>query len=253
MKSLSALYASHTGKVTDKWGLYLDVYDRLFASRRDDPVTLVEVGVQNGGSLEIWPRFFANGVAFIGCDIDPGCRALTFDDARLSVIVGDANSSAVHQAIRAKAPSWDIFIDDGSHTSHDIIASFCNYFPWLRPGGLHIIEDLHCSYWPKFGGGIWQDNSSMEFLKLLADINNHHYWKEEAGLDDLLAPFFPDAARPNAALFADLFSVAFYDSLCVIEKRAKGQVAGLGPRVIVGEQALVSRDPLDERERALPL
>lgn len=241
MTSLRSLYASHTGKVSDKWGLFLDVYDRLFASRRDRPVTLVEIGVQNGGSLEIWPRYFADGVSFIGCDIDPACAALVFDDPRVSVIVGNANSSAIHQAIRAKAPSWDIFIDDGSHTSQDIIATFCNYFHWLKPGGLHVVEDLHCSYWPQFGGGIWRGDSSMEFLKLLADIVNHGYWKDDASLDELLAPFFPDSARPSAALFADVFSVTFYDSLCVVEKRAADQSPGLGARIVVGAEAPVGR------------
>ena len=58
MKSLRQLYDEHTGKVSDKWALYLEVYDRAFGPYRERPVSLVEVGVQNGGSLEIWSRYF---------------------------------------------------------------------------------------------------------------------------------------------------------------------------------------------------
>ena len=47
MKSLRTLYAEHQGKVSDKWELYLDVYERILAPWRERPVTLVEVGVQN--------------------------------------------------------------------------------------------------------------------------------------------------------------------------------------------------------------
>ena len=70
MKSLLQLYEEHQGKVSDKWNLYLSEYDRLFSSYRDQPIRLLEIGVQNGGSLDIWPRYFINGEKFVGCDFD---------------------------------------------------------------------------------------------------------------------------------------------------------------------------------------
>ncbi|MBI3440938.1 MAG: class I SAM-dependent methyltransferase, partial [Proteobacteria bacterium] len=225
MKSLRTLYEEQRGKVSDKWSLYIDVYDRLLAPLRERPVTLVEVGVQNGGSLEIWPRYFPNGTAFIGCDIDPKCAALSYDDARISVIVGNINSDAASQAILARAQSWDIFIDDGSHTSHDIIISFCNYFRFLKPGGLYIVEDLHCSYWPPYGGGIVCATSSMSFFKLLCDMLNYEHWKTEIAAESLLATFFPGVNRPNFSLFSEIFSLTFFNSMCIIEKCREGQSA----------------------------
>lgn len=246
-RALRALYESHAGKVSDKWDLYIEVYDRIFEPWRDRPVTLVEVGVQNGGSLEIWPRYFVNGERFIGCDVDPRCASLVFDDPRVSLLVANANSDAGVRGIRERAQDWDLFIDDGSHTSQDIIFSFCNYFPYLKPGGLHVIEDLHCSYWAAYGGGTRRPDSSMAFLKLLADIINREHWRDGTMVDDLLAPFFPGSVRPPAALFADVLSVSFYNSLCVVEKRASGQPTGLGPRIVVGDDVQVSRGPLDLR------
>ena len=58
MKSLFELYREHQGKVSDKWSIYLSEYDRLFSSYRDRPVRMLEIGIQNGGSLEIWSKYF---------------------------------------------------------------------------------------------------------------------------------------------------------------------------------------------------
>ncbi len=247
MKSLRTLYAEHQGKVSDKWELYLDVYERILAPWRERPVTLVEVGIQNGGSLELWPRYFVNGVAFVGCDVDSKCAALVFDDARVSVVVAGINTPVASEAILARVPSWDIFIDDGSHTSADIIHAFCNYFRFLKPGGIYIVEDLHCSYRPRYGGGIVCASSSMNFFKLLCDMPNHEFWKNDVSVETLLATFFPGPNRPNYSLFSDIFSITFVNSMCVIEKWREGQ-RGLGRRVIAGNDALVDPEALGARK-----
>ena len=247
--TLRELYASHAGKVSDKWSLYLDVYERAFAGYRERPVSLVEIGVQNGGSLELWARYFARAERLVGCDIDPKCGALSFDDPRISVVVGDVNTDATYKAILARAPGFDVFIDDGSHTSRDIILTFCNYFRHVKAGGIYVVEDLHCSYMPKWGGGAGRAETSMEFLKLLADWANQSWWQADRPPASLLAPFFPTGPRPDPAPFRAVGSVTFCDSMCLVEKRAAGAAPGLGPRVIVGTDAQVSTDPVDFRNR----
>lgn len=248
LPTLRELYASHAGKVSDKWSLYLDVYERVLAHYRHRPVAFVEVGVQNGGSLELWARYLPLATVLVGCDIDPKCGGLVFDDPRISVVVGDANTDAAYRSIRARAPTYDIFIDDGSHTSRDIVLGFCNFFRHVKPGGVYIVEDLHCSYMPQWGGGIDRGDTSMEFMKVLADFVNLPYWQRDRAPASLLDPFFPEGTRPDLAAFRDILSVGFYDSMCVVEKRAEGAVAGLGARVIVGTDASVSADPLAYRD-----
>ncbi len=64
----------------------------------------------------------------------------------------------------------DVVIDDGSHQSADIISSFETLFPTLAEGGLYVIEDLHCSYNPDYGGGpAGTARTSVEHLKVLVD------------------------------------------------------------------------------------
>jgi hypothetical protein len=150
---LTAFYAAHDGKLSDKWQSYLDVYSEVFRPYRDRPVRILEIGVQNGGSLEIWRRFFPRAQIVIGCDIDPKCAALTYDDPTIQVVIGDANAASVMAQIKSLSDSFDIIIDDGSHLSSDIVKSFALYFPKLATGGVYAVEDLHCSYWMPFEGG----------------------------------------------------------------------------------------------------
>lgn len=242
--TLRDLYASHTGKVSDKWSLYLDVYDSAFIRFRDRPIAFAEIGVQNGGSLELWARYFAQATVVLGCDIDPKCGALAFDDPRIAVIVGDVNTESAYRAILSRSSLFDVFIDDGSHTSRDIIATFCNYFRHVRAGGIYAIEDLHCSYMKGWGGGADRPDTSMEFLKRLADWVNRAWWRADRDPLSLFDPFFAASARPDAASFRAVRSVTFLDSMCLIEKRAGDEAPGAGRRVIVGSEASVSAEPL---------
>src|SRR5689334_21567988 len=149
-KTLEQLYGGHRGKLCDKWSLYLTEFDRLFASYRNRPIRLLEIGVQNGGSLEIWDKYFPSVVKIIGCDIDQRCAELRYRSARIAVVIGNANSDECEGKILQYAPNFDIIIDDGSHQSSDIVRSFARYFPHLKDDGTYVAEDLHCSYWDNF-------------------------------------------------------------------------------------------------------
>src|SRR5690606_6533248 len=135
-KTLWELYIEHDGKVSDKWSIYLEVYDKLFAPLRDKPIRLLEIGVQNGGSLEIWRKYFPRAEIVVGCDINPDCRNLSFDDKKIVLIVGDANSQETEHEMVACSAEYDIVIDDGSHKSSDIVRSLARYFGSLANGGI---------------------------------------------------------------------------------------------------------------------
>jgi GT2 family glycosyltransferase len=238
-KDLHQLYAEHTGKSSDKWSLYLTEYDRLLDAYRDKPVRLLEIGVQNGGSLEIWSKYFGNASALIGCDINPDCGRLSYDDPRISIIVGDANAPDVFQAVLQRSPQFDVIIDDGSHASSDIIKSFALYFPRLAEGGIFIAEDLHCSYWQMYEGGLFDPYSSISFFKRLADVINHEHWGIARERVDILRGFLAKyGCEIDPESLLHVYSVEFINSICVIRKSAAA-AAGLGRRVIAGSVELV--------------
>jgi len=141
-QTLEELHLQHTGKVSDKWSSYLGIYNQILKSYRNKNVRLLEIGVQNGGSLEIWAKYFSNAKLIVGCDINPQCGTLNYDNSKIHLLVGDANSYEVQNKVVELSKSFDIIIDDGSHYSSDIIKSFSRYFPLLEDGGVYIIVKL---------------------------------------------------------------------------------------------------------------
>ncbi|WP_234679582.1 rhamnosyltransferase WsaF family glycosyltransferase [Bradyrhizobium monzae] len=238
-RTLHELYANHTGKTSDKWSLYLDEYDRLFSSLRDRPVRILEIGVQNGGSLEIWSQFFPNAEVIVGCDINQDCKILAYDDPRIGVVIGDVNDPQTHQSILQRSGQFDIVIDDGSHLSTDIVKTFALYFPNLSEGGLFIAEDLHCSYWDRFEGGLHHPFSSIHFFKRLADVINHEHWGVPEARGEVLRGIFKEyGCGLDEETLALVHSVEFINSMCIVRKAAAAKNS-LGLRVISGRSALV--------------
>jgi len=243
-QELHTLYREHRGKRVDKWPLYLDFYARVFGPMRDKPIRLLEIGIQNGGSLELWQKYFPRAAVLVGCDIDPGCAKLVYDDPRIRVVVGDANDATTQASILHHSQTFDIIIDDGSHCSGDIVRAFCRYFPLLSDGGLYIMEDLHCSYWGAFEGGLFHPFSSIAFAKSLADTINHEHWRISASRHDLLSPFLQHyhTKIPEVEL-AHVQSVEVANSVCLVRKAPPDRNL-LGERSPAGDEAAVTNRPL---------
>ncbi len=236
---LEQLYAEHTGKESDKWSSYLTEYDRVFDKYRNKPVNLLEIGVQNGGSLEIWAKYFRHANKIVGCDINPKCADLIFDVPCISVVVGDANTDMVQNKILNRSPNFDLIIDDGSHLSSDILKSFSRYFPFLNDGGIFVVEDLHTSYWQEFEGGLFDPFSAMAFFKRLADVVNFEHWGIEKVQNDILSGFFSKYSfQIDTELLKHIHSVEFINSICIISK-SKPECNQLGKRIFAGAVAMV--------------
>lgn len=234
---LKEIYASHEGFVSDKWSAYLPEYDRLFSNITQNPISLLEIGIQNGGSLQIWEKYLPNAAHLIGCDINRNCERLSYSSGKINLVIGDIKEAETLGHIFSISPSFDIVIDDGSHTSSDIICAFCNLFPRIKQGGVFIAEDLHCSYWESHEGGLFHPQSSMAFFKTLADILNFEHWGIPYSREMLLQPF-DIAPALHEAVLAEVHSVEFVNSMCIVTRRSAEENL-LGKRHIAGQEERV--------------
>ncbi|PIT79953.1 class I SAM-dependent methyltransferase [Limnohabitans sp. JirII-31] len=245
--TIAKIHAEKTGKVSDKWASYLPVYDALFEKYRTKKISLLEIGVQNGGSLETWKTFFTYAQCLIGCDIDQRCSVLQYDDPRVHVIVGDANQQSTMNRIKSICDKFDLIIDDGSHQSNDILNSFIRYFDLLKPGGIYVIEDTHTLYSSHWGGGILNEFSAYNFFKKIVDVINVQFWNSELSIDVYLRTFFPLGKTPSFIKEGWIESIEFRNSLIVIRKSIVGTNEKLGQRVITGNIAQVDNQVLTVR------
>ena len=233
-KSIKSLFFSHKGKVADKWGSYLDVYEEELAKYRQTKFPILEIGVQNCGSLEIWAKYFYNSQKILGVDIVEGLKKLLFEDERIEILICDSN--LLHKDYSNKF-NYPIIIHDASHQSNDIINTFLTMFPLLRDGDLYVAEDLCCSYWKEFNNKARM--SSIAFFKLLADIINFEHWNQEEKNKQQIDVLTKKQFEQLLDIKNSIKSVRFYNSVCFIEKIKKNSTNKIRTSVVVGEEALL--------------
>lgn len=238
--TLYGIFQNRDGKASDKWEHYFPVYERLFAERREQPITLLEVGVQNGGSLEVWAKYFPNARHILGVDIDPKVGDLVYEDSRIRAHVADGTTAAAVDAIGHDKFPVDIFIDDGSHFNEHVIKSFLLFFPLLKEGGIYVIEDTHTSYFHEYDSHLFAPTSMMSFFQRMSDVVNREHWgaalSAEAAITSLLALNGLSAASLD--WIGQVDAITFTNSMIIIEKRAADST-GLGRRCASGTIASV--------------
>ena len=239
--TLKQIANNHTGKLSDKWEAYYDVYESIFSEYRKEPVSVLEIGIQNGGFLEILSLYFWNAKAIVGCDIDPKCGELKYTDNKIHIVLGDIKDKNNVERILKISDAYDIIIDDGSHTHEDIIKAFINLFPHLKDGGIYIIEDLHASYWKSYEGGVFNPTTAINFFKRLMDILNHEAWgvgiQRKEVLKPLLEYYQVDIDEVD---LAHIRSIEVYNSMIVIKKDSPDKVY-LKRRLIVGNHESITK------------
>jgi cephalosporin hydroxylase len=201
---LAAYFFANPGRMIQKWHHYFEIYHRHFRSFRGRSPVVLEIGVFQGGSLQMWREYFGPGAQIVGIDVDPRCKQ--FEEAQIRVLIGDQADRAFLAGVKRQLPRIDIVIDDGGHFMNQQIASFEELYPHLQPRGIYLCEDNHTSYVQSYGGGYREPGTFIEYSKGL--IDRLHAWYSEQpesfGVDEL--------TRSTYALH-------FYDSVLVVEKR----------------------------------
>lgn len=194
------------GRLIHKWRHYFDVYHRHFARFRGQPLTMIEIGVFNGGSLRMWRHYFGPQATIVGVDINPDCQQ--FSEPGIDIVIGDQADRAFLRSLRDRYPNFAILLDDGGHRMHQQIATLEELYPHLRSDGVYLCEDIHTSYMPQFGGGYRQPQTFIETVKPLIDrLNAFHSIDPSQSVPD-------EFTRTTD-------SMHFYDSVVVIEKKPR--------------------------------
>lgn len=236
---LVQLHEAHDGQVLEKWTGNLHRYDRIFQGMRDDPVRMLEIGVQNGASLALWARYFARAQVLVGCNINLDDSNVQHDDPRIKMVASDATAPGALTRIMDHSGQFDIIIDNGSHRSGDILRSFLLFFPTLSERGLYVIEDLHFNYFPDFEGGLRNTASSLAFFRMLTDFINRIHWQEQQDPIELLHPFAAAYEIDfDPVIFQRVASVEFLNSMVILRSGPATEI-GLGQRKVRGRVAPV--------------
>ncbi len=170
---IASLFFTTKGNLVHKWVHYLEVYERYFAPYKGTSVKMLEIGVNKGGSLDLWRRYFGPDATIFGIDVNPECAKVAI--APNQVRIGSQADPAFLRAVIDEMGPPDLILDDGSHIAKHVKTSFEVLFPLLKEGGLYIIEDLQTAYWPAvYDGGYRRPGTAIEYVKQM--IDDMHAW-----------------------------------------------------------------------------
>lgn len=203
MNDLEKYFLNNTGNIIDKWKHYFEIYDRHLSKYRGTDVHIMEIGVYHGGSLQMWKYYFGPKAKLYGVDINPNCKKL--EENQIQIFIGDQEDREFLRTIVKNIPNIDILIDDGGHKMKQQKSTFEELFNHIDRNGIYICEDLHTSYWRKFGGGYKKRSTFIEYSKNFIDYINAWHSKHR---------------RLTVSEFTrSVHSLHYYDSVLVIEKR----------------------------------
>ncbi len=139
---------------------YASVYHALFMHITQQPVSLLEVGIgtlvfnahssmfgvgddgyRQGASLRAWRDYFPNALIY---GLDTQSDTQFTDEARITTFIGSSTDPVSVGTVLSHL-QFDIVIDDASHVPSDQLLTLRHVYPYVKPGGYFIIEDLGLS------------------------------------------------------------------------------------------------------------
>jgi hypothetical protein len=141
---------------TDKSRLrhdYLRHYEPFLHRYRDKPVTILEIGVHTGASLDMWEAYFPNA-EIVAIDISQD--VLKYAKGCTKIHIGSQADGEFLATIGTQYRP-DIIVDDGSHIPEHQIFSFENLIQYVKPNGIYIVEDVQVGKAEEYFSGLVRD------------------------------------------------------------------------------------------------
>ena len=234
---------------------YLEAYEEYFSKIKKSAENILEIGVkrapvgEEGGarSLKLWKEYF-DGANIFGLDIDPENKK--YEEEKIKIYIGnqgdhqfldqmvkdiinndfEQNQDLNSRPIIENSKLFDVIIDDGSHVNELTLASFDFLWPFIKSGGIYLIEDLGCGYIDLEEHG--------DVRRKSADSTNSDWW----GMDllgntsyrndrSIMDSFFQQKIKDLdflytresfrelvGAKFTDIKSIHFYSGICIFIK-----------------------------------
>lgn len=128
---------------------YIPFYEKILKDRKVESLLEIGIGYEemmrplvpkyiHGASLKMWEEYFPSAQIY-SCDIKP---ELLVNEGRIHSVQCDQYDFTALQDLGVRFGRFNAIIDDGCHHPMAQIISFAALYPYLRYGGVYIIEDV---------------------------------------------------------------------------------------------------------------
>ena len=152
--------------------------------RIEQPVKFFEIGLGCGftkfSGVQIWKKLLnSNDELWMG-EFNHKCvmrNKHKFSD--FHVLTGDqGNITTLNEWIKQSKGAFDVIVDDGGHTQNQIIESFTQLWPHVKPGGLYFIEDMQVTQEHHYRDYTGKNRSMMNYIhKWNTEMILHQHYK----------------------------------------------------------------------------
>lgn len=203
----------------DKWLEYSTHYEAHLPRPGAGPTKLLEIGVQSGGSLVAWSRYYGANGTIVGIDIDPRCTRSHDPGNNVFVEIGSQLDTAFLDAVCTKHGPFDAIVDDGGHTDTMITTSLFHMFPsdacLKRDGGVYAVEDVHTMVMKRY---------MVSHASITRDVVGKAYHSMHAHWDASTNKTTRHASKYSSVFRDNVVAMHLYDSHIFL---VKGRVAAL--------------------------
>lgn len=130
---------------------YANIYDQpsYLSNLIDDSIRFLEVGVAlegtlGGQSLRVWLDYFSKAKLYAFDIVDMSQHPVIKDNSRIEFYRGDQGNRDDFRKMYEHFGNepFDVILEDGSHQENHQMISLGALFPFVKAGGLYILEDM---------------------------------------------------------------------------------------------------------------
>lgn len=123
---------------TNKPDYYLELYQNRFREIRLEKLDILEIGIDKGGSVFMWSKYFPNS-RVVAMDIGDLPDGHVVPEGFEWYKGDQANLKDLEPLMNRQ---YDLIIDDASHINYDMQFTLGTLFPLVKPQRFYFIEDL---------------------------------------------------------------------------------------------------------------
>lgn len=193
----------------DRWIEYAEHYEAHLPrpSAVAPKMRMLEIGVQSGGSAQLWSKCYGETIYYTGVDIDPACKRSHAPDQGVHIEIGSAMNSTFLLDICKRHGPFDVVIDDGGHTARMINSAISVLFSndaCMAPRSVYVVEDLHVMRLCETDHSYCSEPSEISGMPSLAfqSMHDYHFKSKNGG------------RSPPATIFTGrIAAIYLYDSI----------------------------------------
>ena len=152
---------------------YTPIYSLLLGPYRNKVINFCEIGVAGGDSITMWKKYFHEDTQIFGMDSSPGYLEMLKEKEYPNVFpihIDVTNEEYMREKLNEINITFDIILDDSDHTIDSQRKIVKSFLPFLKAGGLLIIEDVNRSesaekYEAYFGEELLNNFESIYYIK----------------------------------------------------------------------------------------